>query len=252
MRRIRVVTGAIVMSARTRYAALRERSTTGRRPIGAGRSAHQISPRRTTSHPRDRTPVAHWFRRQRSRPRFPGGADSPLPIRAPGTLPPVAATRSAKLLGRARSASCDGASALAPPHERAHREGSGQSSRRNETSYALWYDRNPTEDQSQTSHASYSPPHDGSAGASSSLRARGGRRRSFDLRRGGNRLLVARDVDDAAVADAVDHGGSDGGVEGGTAEAPADAAVLGAERRAHVVRRVHHDAARERVVVDAG
>jgi len=48
MLRTRVVRGAIVTSARTRYAAFRESSTTGRRPTGAGRSAHQISPWKIT------------------------------------------------------------------------------------------------------------------------------------------------------------------------------------------------------------
>src|SRR6266568_3504020 len=50
--RIRVVTGATVTSARTAYASSRDSSRTGRRPAGAGRSAHHTSPRVTPRAPR--------------------------------------------------------------------------------------------------------------------------------------------------------------------------------------------------------
>jgi len=71
-----VVTGAIVTSSRTAYASSRERSTTGRRPAGAGSSAHQISPRFIPRAP-PRGAARRRLRRPRSRPRSRGSGRSP-------------------------------------------------------------------------------------------------------------------------------------------------------------------------------
>src|SRR5439155_578691 len=92
--------GAAITSWRTAYASLRERRTTGRRPAGGGRSAHQTSPRRITSR------CWRGVARQRPRPPSPHGGS-----RAGGDSPP-------RTRARARSAPARGASAGAHPGRR--------------------------------------------------------------------------------------------------------------------------------------
>ncbi len=83
------------------------------------------------------------------------------------------------------------------------------------------------------------------------------RRRARTRARGGISLPAlnprnARDVHHAAVLDAIDDRGRHGGIERGAAEAAPDApAALRAERRAHVVGGMHHDASLLGAIVHA-
>src|SRR3989442_12082939 len=88
IRRTRVVIGVTITSWRTAYASLRERRTTGRRPAGGGRPAHQTSPRRITKR--------RWRGVARQRPRppsphggSPAGGDTPPPTPPPAPSGPA-------------------------------------------------------------------------------------------------------------------------------------------------------------------